>query len=120
MGADMRTKVAIIGAGPSGLLLSQLLNLAGIETVVLERKSRDYVLSRIRAGVLEWTTVDLLRRAGAGARMDREGMVHDGCYLASNGRMFRANSLQRVEPVFVLQFEVDQNEFNGRIIIEQC
>jgi p-hydroxybenzoate 3-monooxygenase len=87
----MRTKVAIIGAGPSGLLLSQLLNRAGIETVVLERKSRDYVLSRIRAGVLEWTTVELLRAAGAGARMDREGIVHDGCYLASDGEMFRVD-----------------------------
>ena len=87
----MRTKVAIIGAGPSGLLLSQLLNRAGIETVVLERKSRDYVLSRIRAGVLEWTTVELLRQAGAGERMDREGIVHDGCYLSSNGQMFRVD-----------------------------
>lgn len=87
----MRTKIAIIGAGPSGLLLSQLLNRAGIETVVLERKSRDYVLSRIRAGVLEWTTVELLRAAGAGARMDREGIVHDGCYLASDGKMFRVD-----------------------------
>lgn len=87
----MRTKIAIIGAGPSGLLLSQLLNRAGIETVVLERKSRDYVLSRIRAGVLEWTTVELLRAAGAGARMDREGIVHDGCYLASDGEMFRVD-----------------------------
>ncbi len=87
----MRTKVAIIGAGPSGLLLSQLLNLAGIETVVLERKSRDYVLSRIRAGVLEWTTVQLLRAAGVGDRMDREGMVHDGCYLSSNNNMFRVD-----------------------------
>lgn len=87
----MRTKVAIIGAGPSGLLLSQLLNRAGVETVVLERKSRDYVLSRIRAGVLEWTTVELLRKAGAGARMDREGIVHEGCYLSSNGEMFRVD-----------------------------
>ena len=87
----MRTKVAIIGAGPSGLLLSQLLNLSGIETVVLERKSRDYVLSRIRAGVLEWTTVELLRAAGAGARMDREGIVHDGCHLSNNGDMFRVD-----------------------------
>ena len=87
----MRTKVAIIGAGPSGLLLSQLLNRAGIETVVLERKSRDYVLSRIRAGVLEWTTVELLRSAGAGGRMDREGIVHDGCYLSSDGAMFRVD-----------------------------
>ena len=72
-------------------MLSQLLNRAGIETVVLERKSRDYVLSRIRAGVLEWTTVELLRRAGAGARMDREGIVHDGCYLANDGQMFRVD-----------------------------
>jgi p-hydroxybenzoate 3-monooxygenase len=87
----MRTKVAIIGGGPSGLLLSQLLNLAGIDTVVLERKSRDYVLSRIRAGVLEWTTVDLLRRAGVAARMDREGIVHEGCHLSSDGQMFRVD-----------------------------
>ena len=60
----MRTQVAIIGGGPSGLLLSQLLNKAGIATVVLERKTRDYVLSRIRAGVLEQGTVELLRAAG--------------------------------------------------------
>lgn len=87
----MRTQVAIIGGGPSGLLLSQLLNRAGIATVVLERKSRDYVLSRIRAGVLETGTTDLLREAGAGARMDAEGQLHDGCHLSSNGRMFRVN-----------------------------
>ena len=87
----MHSQVAIIGGGPSGLLLSQLLNKAGIGTVVLERKDRDYVLSRIRAGVLESGTVDLLRRAGAGARMDREGLVHDGCFLASNGAMFRVD-----------------------------
>lgn len=85
----MRTQVAIIGGGPSGLLLSQLLNRAGIATVVLERKSRDYVLSRIRAGVLEAGLVDLLHAAGAGARMAREGQVHHGCHLAQNGRMFR-------------------------------
>jgi p-hydroxybenzoate 3-monooxygenase len=87
----MRTQVAIIGGGPSGLLLSQLLNRAGIATIVLERKSRDYVLSRIRAGVLETGTTDLLREAGAGARMDAEGQVHDGCHLSSNGRMFRVD-----------------------------
>lgn len=87
----MRTKVAIIGGGPAGLLLSQLLNRSGIETVVLERKTRDYVLSRIRAGVLESGTVALLRKAGAGARMDREGIVHDGCHLSSNGDMFRVD-----------------------------
>lgn len=87
----MHTQVAIVGGGPAGLLLSQLLNQAGVSTVVLERKSRAHVLSRIRAGVLEWGTVDLLRRAGAGARMDREGHVHEGCWLASDGAMFRVD-----------------------------
>lgn len=85
----MRTQVAIIGGGPSGLLLSQLLNRAGIATVVLERKSRDYVLSRIRAGVLEWGLVELLREAGAAARMEAEGHPHDGTNIADHGRMQR-------------------------------
>lgn len=85
----MRTQVAIIGGGPSGLLLSQLLNRAGIATVVLERKSRDYVLSRIRAGVLEWGLVELLREAGAAARMETEGHPHDGTNIADHGRMQR-------------------------------
>ncbi len=67
-----KTQVAIIGAGPSGLLLSQLLDLAGIENVVLEQRSRDYVLGRIRAGVLEFGTVELLRGAKVNARMDRQ------------------------------------------------
>lgn len=87
----MRTQVAIIGGGPAGLLLSQLLNRAGIDTVVIERRSRDHVLARIRAGVLEWGTVELLREAGAGARMVREGLVHDGCFLSLSGRMFRVD-----------------------------
>ena len=90
----MHSQVAVIGGGPSGLLLSQLLNKAGISTVVLERKDRDYVLSRIRAGVLEWGTVELLRRSGAGERMDREGLVHDGCLLVGNGEMFRVDFQQ--------------------------
>ena len=85
----MRTQVCIIGGGPSGLLLSQLLHRAGIDTVVLERRSRDYVLSRIRAGVLEWGSVELLRKAGVGDRMDREGYPHDGAYLAAQNRGFR-------------------------------
>lgn len=85
----LRTQVAIIGGGPSGLLLSQLLHRDGIDTVVLERRSRDYVLGRIRAGVLEQGTVDLLRTAGVGERMDREGIVHDGTYLAASNRGFR-------------------------------
>jgi len=85
----MKTSVAIIGAGPSGLLLGQLLHNAGIDTVILERQSPDYVLGRIRAGVLEQGMVDLLREAGVGARMDREGLVHDGFELAFDGRRER-------------------------------
>jgi p-hydroxybenzoate 3-monooxygenase len=78
-----RTQVGIIGAGPSGLLLSQLLDLAGVENVVLERRSREYVLSRVRAGVLEQGVVEILRAAGVGARMDREGLVHHGVEIAA-------------------------------------
>lgn len=87
----MKTQVAIIGGGPSGLLLSQLLNNAGIKTVVLERQTRDYVLGRIRAGVLEQGCVDLLRKAGCGDRMDREGIPHEGCYLSTVEGMFRVD-----------------------------
>ena len=85
----MRTQVCIVGGGPSGLLLAQLLHLEGIDSVVLERRPRDYVLGRIRAGVLEWGTVELLRQAGVGARMEREGFVHDGTLLAAQGRTIR-------------------------------
>ncbi|NIF26922.1 4-hydroxybenzoate 3-monooxygenase [Pantoea sp. Tr-811] len=85
----MNTQVAIIGAGPSGLLLGQLLHKAGIDTVILERQSPDYVLGRIRAGVLEQGTVDLLREAGVGERMDREGLVHEGVELLVGGRRQR-------------------------------
>lgn len=90
----MRTQIAIIGGGPSGLLLSQLLNRAGIETVVLERRSRDYVLSRIRAGVLEWSSVELVREAGAGSRMNEEGIEHEGIFLASQNRGFRVDFMK--------------------------
>ena len=83
----LKTQVAIIGAGPSGLLLGQLLHQAGIETLILERQSADYVQSRIRAGVLEQGMVDLLRQAGVSQRMDNEGLVHDGFELALNGRL---------------------------------
>ena len=82
----MHTPVAIIGAGPSGLLLGQLLHRAGIANVILERQTPDYVLSRIRAGVLEQGMVDLLRKAGVHERMDADGLVHDGFELALSGR----------------------------------
>jgi p-hydroxybenzoate 3-monooxygenase len=87
----MRAQVCIIGGGPSGLLLSQLLHRKGIETVVLERRSRDYVLGRIRAGVLEQGMVALMHEAGAGERMDREGFVHTGTFLALQNRGFRVD-----------------------------
>lgn len=85
----MRTQVGIIGAGPSGLLLARLLHLQGIESVIIERKSKAYVLERIRAGVLEQGMAELLREAQVGERMDREGLVHDGFSLAFNGRQQR-------------------------------
>ena len=85
----MRTQVGIIGSGPSGLLLARLLHLQGIDSVILEARSRDYVLGRIRAGVIEQGTADLLRRANASERMDREGLVHEGINIAFDGRLER-------------------------------
>jgi p-hydroxybenzoate 3-monooxygenase len=90
----MRTQVAIIGAGPAGLLLGQLLHRYGIDNVILERKDPDYVLSRIRAGVLEQSAVDLLDEAGVGARLHREGLVHDGIELAFAGQRHRIDFAQ--------------------------
>ena len=87
----MNTQVCIIGGGPSGLMLSQLLHLQGIETVVLERQSREYVLSRIRAGVLENGFTELMRQAQCGERMDKEGEVHDGFFIAHDGKLDRVD-----------------------------
>ncbi|WP_198432199.1 4-hydroxybenzoate 3-monooxygenase [Pseudomonas tolaasii] len=83
----MKTQVAIIGAGPSGLLLGQLLHNAGIQTLIVERQRADYVKGRIRAGVLEQGMVDLLREAGVSRRMDAEGLVHHGFELALDGQL---------------------------------
>ena len=88
---NMRTKVAIIGAGPSGLLLGQLLHKAGIDNIILERQTPDYVLGRIRAGVLEQGMVNMMREAGVAERMDREGLVHEGIELVYNGKRDRIN-----------------------------
>ncbi|CAG8863650.1 p-hydroxybenzoate hydroxylase [Pseudomonas fluorescens] len=85
----MKTQVAIIGAGPSGLLLGQLLQNAGIDTVIVERQTPEYVLGRIRAGVLEQGTVELLREAGVSERMDAEGLVHEGVELLIAGQRLR-------------------------------
>jgi len=86
-----RTQVAIMGAGPSGLLLGQLLHKAGIDAVIVERVSGDYVLGRIRAGILEQVSVDLLNEAGVGQRMNQEGLVHGGIELMWDGRRHRVD-----------------------------
>ncbi|OED44280.1 4-hydroxybenzoate 3-monooxygenase [Chromatiales bacterium (ex Bugula neritina AB1)] len=87
----MKTQVVVIGGGPSGLLLSQLLHRQGIESVVLERKTRDYVVGRIRAGILETGTVNLMRQAGISERMDRECLVHDGIVISHADEQFSIN-----------------------------
>ena len=85
----MRAQVAIVGAGPAGLLLGALLHKAGVDAVIVEQRSADYVLGRIRAGVLEQTTVDLLDQAGVAARLHAEGLVHGGIELCFNARRHR-------------------------------
>ena len=87
----MRTQVGIIGSGPSGLLLARLLHLQGIETVVLESRSREYVLGRIRAGVIEQGMADMLRAAQVSERMEREGLIHAGINIAFDGRLERVD-----------------------------
>ncbi|MFL2840844.1 MAG: 4-hydroxybenzoate 3-monooxygenase [Pseudohongiellaceae bacterium] len=87
----MRTQIVIIGAGPSGLLLGQLLHNAGIDNIILERVTPDHVLGRIRAGVLEEGFVELVREAGANERMDKEGLPHGGFNIAFNGKIRRVD-----------------------------
>lgn len=90
----MRTQVVIVGAGPSGLLLGQLLHKAGVDTIIVERQTPDYVLSRIRAGVLEQVTTDLLDEAGVGQRMHQEGLRHTGFELMIGGQRHRIDLTQ--------------------------
>ncbi len=89
LAAQERTQVGIIGAGPAGLLLARLLKLHGIDSVILEARTRDYVEARVRAGVLEQGTVGLLEQAGVAERLHRDGLVHDGVEIAVNGRRLR-------------------------------
>ena len=112
----MRTQVVIIGGGPSGLLLSQLLHKKGIDTVVLERKTRDYVLGRIRAGILEAGFVDLMREAGAGERMDRESFIHDGTVISYGDTQFEINfkELTGTSVVVYGQTEVTRDLYDAR------
>src|SRR3989344_3826892 len=114
---SMRTKVAIIGGGPSGLLLSQLLHRKGIDNVVLEKHTREYVLGRIRAGVLEHGFAALMREAGVGERMDRKGEIHEGFYIASGGerRRIDLHGLTGGNSVVVYgQTELTRDLYEGR------
>ncbi len=86
-----RTQVGIVGAGPAGLLLARLLELAGIDSVVVENRDREYVRARQRAGVIEHRIGDLLRQARVGERLDRLGLVHDGIYLQFDGERHHVN-----------------------------
>ncbi|MDF1804074.1 4-hydroxybenzoate 3-monooxygenase [Thalassovita sp.] len=112
----MRTQVAIIGGGPSGLLLSQLLHKAGIDSVVLERQTREYVLGRIRAGVLETGFVDLMRQAGVAERMDTEGFTHDGTLIAYDNEQFRIDFAEHTDDHVVVygQTEVTRDLYDAR------
>lgn len=112
----MKTQVAIIGGGPSGLLLSQLLHIHGIESIVLERKTKDYVLGRIRAGVLEQGLVRLMEEAGCADRLHAEGYVHDGTLVSYGDQMFRIDFTEHTGmPVIVYgQTEVTQDLYAAR------
>jgi p-hydroxybenzoate 3-monooxygenase len=123
----MRTQVAIVGAGPAGMLLAHLLHAAGIESVVIEQRTRAYVLDRVRAGVLEHGSVELLRANGLGERMDREGFVHDGTELSNNGRGFRVDFAERNGRTVMVygQTEVqkdlyDVGDTRGLVVYDDC
>ena len=114
----MRTQVGIIGSGPAGLILSHLLHLNGIESVILVRQSREYVEARIRAGVLEQGTVDMLREAGVSERMDREGIPHEGINLAFAGRTERVDLFKYSDGSRVMiygQTEVTKDLIDARL-----
>jgi p-hydroxybenzoate 3-monooxygenase len=114
--SNMKTQVAIIGGGPSGLLLSQLLHTRGIESVVLERKTRNYVLGRIRAGVLEQGLVKLMEEAGCADRLHAEGILHDGTLISYGDEMFRVDFTEHTgTPVIVYgQTEVTRDLYDAR------
>lgn len=117
----MKTKIVIIGSGPSGLLLGQLLQRQGIENVILERQSQEHVLGRIRAGVLEQGTVNLLRQAGVSERMDREGLVHEGFELAFAGRRERVDVAKYANGQTVMvygQTEITRDLMTARLALE--
>jgi p-hydroxybenzoate 3-monooxygenase len=114
----MRTQVAIIGAGPSGLLLGQLLHKHGIDNVILERQTADYVLGRVRAGVIEQGTIELLDQAGVGARMHADGLVHDGVQICVDGVRHRLSLKDMTGKAVMVygQTEITKDLMDGRAL----
>jgi len=115
----MRTQVAIIGAGPAGLLLGQLLHKHGIDNIILERQTADYVLSRVRAGVIEQVTMGLLDEAGVGARMHKDGLVHDGVQICVDGVRHRISFKELTGKAVMVygQTEITKDLMDGRAAV---
>ena len=111
----MKTQVAIIGGGPSGTLLALLLSKAGIDVVILEKQTKEYVLSRIRAGVLEWNSVEMIREVEIGSRMNKLGTVHEGTFLSSSNKQFRVDFKKSVNKQVMIygQTEVTSDLYNS-------
>ena len=112
----MRTQVAIIGAGPAGLLIGQLLHKHGIDNIILERQTGEYVLSRVRAGVIEQVTIDLLDEAGAGGRMHADGLVHEGVQICVDGVRHRISFKEMTGKAVMVygQTEITKDLMDGR------
>ena len=115
----MRTQVAIIGAGPSGLLLGQLLHKHGIDNVIVERQTGEYVLGRVRAGVIEQVTIDLLDEAGVGARMHEDGLVHEGVQICVDGVRHRISFKEMTGKAVMVygQTEITKDLMDGRAAV---
>src|ERR1700735_1051396 len=114
--SPMLTQVVIIGAGPAGLLLGQLLHRRGIDNVILERQTGAYVLGRVRAGVIEQVTMDLLDEAGVGARMHADGLVHEGVQICVDGHRRRISFKEMTGKVVMVygQTEITKDLMDGR------
>ena len=112
----MRTQVVIVGAGPAGLLLGQLLHRHGIDNVILERQTGAYVLGRVRAGVIEQGTMDLLDEAGVGARMHQDGLVHEGVQICVDGVRHRISFKEMTGRTVMVygQTEITKDLMDGR------
>ena len=115
----MRTQVAIVGAGPAGLLLGQLLHNSGVANVILEQRTGDYVLGRVRAGLIEQGTVDLIEQAGVGARMRRDGLVHEGVEISHGGERLRIDfrALTGKSVTIYGQTEITRDLMEGRAAV---